>query len=231
MASIGSSPVRSGEDDDSYLFGGNMISADGQALTIDGTTFSALPSGSGIVVGGEGQTSTVSVGSTVNFLTVTGASVTAFATPVLLPGSDNNDGDNEQQLVTLGGSTYTALVTSGSLLVIDGHTVEPGKTTVINGETVVLSGTKLVVTKATASSAHGLGDAIASGLGSGLSASGDDEDENASDSSSSDAAEETGTPGDSGSDDHTAGESGAVPGLQVAFGCLVASVLFALALM
>jgi hypothetical protein len=169
----------------------------------------------------------------VDFLTVTGASVTAFATPVLLPGSRKDDGDdNDHQLVTLGDSTYTALTTSGSLLVIDGHTVEPGKTTVINGETMVLSGTHLVVAKATASSTRGLGDAIASGLGGGSSSSGDDDsDESASSSSESDAAEETGASGDGGSDDSTAGESAAVPGAQVAFGCLVASSLFALALM
>jgi hypothetical protein len=229
VASVDSSPVRSGEDDDLYMFGGNTLSVGGQALTIDGTTFSALPSGSGIVVGSEGQTSTVSLGSTVDFLTVTGASVTAFATPVLLPGGDNDDGNNKQQLVTLGGSTYTALATAGSLLVIDGHTVEAGKTTVINGETVVLSGTKLVVAETSASSTRGLGDAIASGLGGGLSSSGDDKDESASDSPGSDAAEETGASGDGSNDDSAAGESGAVPGVQVAFGCLVASVLFALA--
>ena len=233
VASIDSSPVRSGDEDGQYVFGGNTLSAGGQALTIDGTTFSALPSGSGIVVVSEGQTSSVSLGSTVDFLTVTGASVTAFATPVLLPGSRKDDGDdNDHQLVTLGGSTYTALTTSASLLVIDGHTVEPGKTTVINGETMVLSGTHLVVEKATASSTRGLGDAIASGLGGGSSSSGDDDsDESASSSSESDVAEETGASGDGGSDNSTAGENAAVPGVQVAFGCLVASVLFALALM
>jgi hypothetical protein len=232
--------VRSGEDDGQYVFGGNTLSVGGQALTIDGTTFSALPSLSGVAVVDEGQTSTASLGGTVDFLTVTGASVTAFATPVLLPGGDNNNGgDSDQQLVTLGGSTYTALATKGSLLVVDGQTVNPGETTVIHGATVVLSGTSLVVAKATASSTHGLGDAIISGLGGGSSSSssslsGDDEDETAS-SSSGPNAEKTGASSDGasndGSDDSTTDQSGAVPGVQVAVGCLVASAAFALALM
>jgi hypothetical protein len=230
VASIDSSYVRSGENEDLYIFGGNALSVGGQALTIDGTTFSALPSASGIVVVSEGQTSTVSLGGTVDFLTVTGASVSAFATPVLLPGGDNDgDDDSDQHLVTLGGSTYTAFATSGSLLVIDGRTVKPGDTTVINGETVVLSGTNLVVAKATATSTHGLGDAIISGISGG--SAGDDEDASASGSSDSDSAEETGTSGEGGSDESAAGESRAVPGVQVAFGCLVASAVFALALM
>jgi hypothetical protein len=241
VASIDSSPVRSGEDDGQYVFGGNTLSVGGQALTIDGTTFSALPSLSGVAVVDEGQTSTASLGGTVDFLTVTGASVTAFATPVLLPGGgeNNNGGDSDQQLVTLSGSTYTALATKGSLLVVDGQTVNPGETIVIHGETVVLSGTSLVVAKATASSTHGLGDAIISGLGGGSSSSssslsGDDEDETAS-SSSGPNAEETGASSDGasndGSDYSTTDQSGAVPGVQVAVGCLVASAVFALALM
>jgi hypothetical protein len=240
VASIDSSPVRSGEDDGQYVFGDNTLSVGGQALTIDGTTFSALLSLSGVAVVDEGQTSTVSLGGTVDFLTVTGASVTAFATPVLLPDGDNNNGgDSDQQLVTLGGSTYAALVTKGSLLVVNGQTVNPGETTVIHGETVVLSGTSLVVAKATASSTHGLGDAIISGLGGGSSSSssslsGDDEDQTAS-SLSGPNAEETGASSDGasneGSDDSTTDQSGAVPGVQVAVGCLVASAVFALALM
>jgi hypothetical protein len=231
VATIDSSPVRSGENDGQYVFGGNTLSAGGQALTIDGTTFSALPSRSGIAVVNQGQTSTASLGGTVDFLTVTGASVTAFATPVLLPGGDNHGDDSHQQLVTLGGSTYTALATDGSLLVIDGQTVNPGETTVIHGETVVLSGTSLVVV--TATSTHGLGDAIMSGLGGGSSSSsssGDDEEETASSSSGPDA-EETSASNDGGSGDSTTGESAAVPGAQVAFVCLVASAVFALALM
>ena len=226
VASIDSSPLRSGEDDGQYVFGSNTLSAGGQALKIDGTTFSALPSASGIVVVSEGQTSTMSLGDTVGFLTVTGASVTAFATPVLLPGDNDYGDDSGNQLVTLRGSTYTALATSGSLLIIDGHTVEPGETIIINGETVVLSGTRLVVAGATITSAQGLGDAIMSGIGGGSSSSSlpiGDDDESASGSSEPDAAEETGISGDR--------ESAAVPGVQVAFGCLVASAVFVLALM
>jgi hypothetical protein len=229
VATIDSSPVRSGEDDGHYVFGGNTLSAGGQAIMIDGTTFSALPSRSGIAVVNQGQTSTASLGGTVDFLTVTGASVSAFATPVLLPGGDN-DGNSDHHLVTLGGSTYTALATEGSLLVIDGQTVNPGETTVIHGETVVLSGTSLVVM--TATSTHGLGDAIMSGLGGVSSAtsssSGDDEDETASSSSGSDA-EETGA--SDGSDESTADRSGAMPGSQISFGCLVASAVLALVFM
>lgn len=232
VASIDSSTVRSGEDVEQYFFGGNTLSAGGRALTVDGKTFSALPSLSGIAVASEGKTSTVSLGGTVDFLTVTGASVSAFATPVLLPPGDDDDSKN-QQLVSLAGKTYTARATEGSLLVVDGQTVKPGETTVLHGETVVLSGSKLVVAaEATASSTHGLGDAIISGLGgvsspspSSSSSSGDDENESTASSSASDA-EETGTSGD-GDDE----QSAAVPGVQVALGCLLASAAFALALM
>jgi len=240
VASMASSPVQSGEDDeDNYIFGSNTISAGGQALAIDGKTFSALPSLSGIVVASEGQASTVSVGGTVDFLTVTGGSFDAFATPVLLPGNNDDDGNDsgsappQQQTVTLGGSTYTALATEGSLLVIDSQTVKPGETTVINDKTVVLSGTKLIVAGATATSTHGMGDEIMNGLGgaSPSSSSGNDQKEGTP-SSSEPEAEETSTANDDGVSDATlAGDSRAASGAQVTLGCLVASALFALALM
>jgi len=191
VASIDSSPVLSSEDgDENYVFGSNTVSAGGQALAIDGTTFSALPSHSGIVVANEGQTSIVSVGGIVDFLTVTGATFSAFATPVLL-SSNNNDDEN---------GTGTANMAEASV-----------------------------------TSTHGLGDAIMGGLGGGSSptaSSGDGEEGKSTSSSSEPDAEETGASGDDGISDATlAGDSKAAQGAYVAFGSIVASALFALALM
>ncbi|TLD09524.1 hypothetical protein E2P81_ATG10507 [Venturia nashicola] len=167
MSAAGSmitSNVQSGPSDAQYIVDGKTLTAGGTALTIAGTTYSALPSGSGIAVFIDGKTSTASVGETLGVKTA--GSDSDLPTPVLLPA-------DKEQLVTLGGKTYTAQATSGSLLILGTHTIRPGATTVIDGETLVLSGTNLVRATGTSTSNTGLGDAIMSGIGRTTSAGGE----------------------------------------------------------
>lgn len=145
--------LQSGGSEDEYVVGGTTLTASAEALTSAGTTYSALPSGSGVIVAAEGTTTTASIGEAIGH-------DPDIATPVILPAGS-------QQLVTIDGSTYTAHATKGSLLVVDGQTISPGATAVINGETVYLTGSNLVQSTGTSKSTHGLGDAIMSGIGGG----------------------------------------------------------------
>lgn len=168
MSAAGSmitSNVQSGLSDAQYIVEGKTLTASGTAVTIAGTAYYALPSGSGIAVVVDGKTSTASVGETLGIKTA-GSDSGGLPTPVLLPA-------NTEQLVTLGGRTYTVFATSGSLLILGTHTIRPGVTTVFDGETLVLCGTNLVRATGTSTSTTGLGDAIMSGIG--RTASGGDE--------------------------------------------------------
>jgi hypothetical protein len=148
--------VQSGRSENEYVFAGTTLSAGGAALTSAGTTFSALPSGSGLAIIADGATRTASLGETI------GTSDSSLPTPVLLPA-------DSEQLITVGDKTYTARITDGSLLVLGSQTVKPGVTTVINGETLLLTGSNLVLATGTSTSTRGLGDAIISGIGGGSS--------------------------------------------------------------
>jgi hypothetical protein len=148
--------VEPGRSENEYIFAGTTLTAGGAALTSSRTTFSALPSGSGVAIIADGATSTASLGETI------GTSDSSLPTPVLLPA-------DSAQLVTVGDKTYTARVTDGSLLVLGSQTVKPGQTTVINGETLLLTGSNLILATGTSTSTRGLGDAIISGIGGGSS--------------------------------------------------------------
>lgn len=166
--------LQSGGSEEEYIVAGSTLTAGREAFTSAGTAYSALPSGSGIVVAVEGRTSTASVGEAIE-------SESDTPTPVLLPAGS-------QQLVTIGGSTYTAHATEGSLLVVGGQTISPGATTVVNGESVYLIGSNLVQATGTNTSTHDLGDAIMSGIGGG-------EDETTSTTSTTEVVAEQTTSG------------------------------------
>jgi hypothetical protein len=150
--------VEPGRSANEYVFAGTTLTAGGAAFTSAGTTFSALPSGSGLAIIADGATSTASLGETI------GTNDSSLPTPVLLPA-------DSAQLVTVGDKTYTARITDGSLLVLGTQTVKPGQTTVINGETLLLTGSNLILATGTSTSTRGLGDAIISGIGGGSSES------------------------------------------------------------
>lgn len=175
--------VQTGSSEGEYIFAGQTLTAGGEALTSTGTTYSALPSGSGIAIIAGGTTSTASVGGTIG-----AASDTDLPTAVLLPA-------NPSQLVTIGDNTYTARITDGSLLVLGTQTVRPGVTTVINGETLLLTGSNLVQATGTSTSTRGLGDAIMSGIGGSSSSDSDASSETGSESADASAAEPTSNAG------------------------------------
>jgi hypothetical protein len=150
--------VEPGRSANEYVFAGTTLTAGGAAFTSAGTTFSALPSGSGLAIIADGATSTASLGETI------GTNDSSLPTPVLLPA-------DSAQLVIVGDKTYTARITDGSLLVLGTQTVKPGQTTVINGETLLLTGSNLILATGTSTSTRGLGDAIISGIGGGSSES------------------------------------------------------------
>lgn len=183
----GSASVQPGSSEGEYAFAGQTLTAGGAAFTSAGTTYSALPSGSGIAIIADGRTSTASIGGTIGANTA--GSDSDLPTPVLLPA-------NPSQLVTIGDKTYTARITDGSLLVLGSQTVRPGVTTVINGETLLLTGSNLVLATGTSTSTRGLGDAIMSGIGGSSSSDSDASSETgSSESADASAAEPTSSAG------------------------------------
>jgi hypothetical protein len=156
-ASPASSPVvHAGENNGEYILEGNTLAVGGQALTSGGATFSALPDGSGVLVVSNGHTSRIPLGEAADVNT--SGSDSNLPTPVILLA-------NPEQLITIGDETYTAHITTGSLLVLGGQTIRPGFTTVINGETLLLTGSNLLLATGTSTSTRGLGGSIVSSLG------------------------------------------------------------------
>lgn len=180
----GSASVQPGSSEAEYVYAGQTLTAGGDAFTSAGTTYSALPSGSGLAIIAGDTTSTALIGATLS-----AASDSDLPTPVLLPA-------NPSQLITIGDNTYTARITDGSLLVLGTQTIRPGVTTVINGETLLLTGSNLVQATGTNTSTRGLGDAIMSGIGGGSSSSDSDaSSETGSESADASAAEPTSSAG------------------------------------
>lgn len=136
--------------------GSPTASPGGPFLTRDGSTFPTLPSGSGILIIAEGTTSTASVGQQIDTNGPPTGDISPW-TPALLTNAP-------QQTITIGGSAYTAHAVESSMVIIDGHTVRPDATTVIDGESVFLSGTSLVVATGTSTSTPGPGDESGSGV-------------------------------------------------------------------
>lgn len=174
------SDVQPGNHEGQYVIDGRTLTAGGAALTISGTTYSALPSDSGIAVIVDGKTSAASIGQTLDINTADSDSDSP--TPVLLPA-------DKEQMITLGGRTYTAHMTDGSLLVLGAHTMTPGVTTVIDGKTLVLSGTNIMQAAGPTTLTTGLGDAIMSGIG--RQTGGGNNEGSASSTSTSSGAEST----------------------------------------
>jgi hypothetical protein len=149
-----SDTLRSGESEDEYVFAGNTLSADENFLAFAGVTYSALKSGSGIIMVAEDSTSTVSVGQAV------GASFAPEGdldspSHLLLP-------DGSQQLVTSSFDIYTA-----SAILDASDETRDATATAVNGETISSNTITSVQGTKTSSSTHGLGDAIISGIGGG----------------------------------------------------------------
>lgn len=223
--SSGQGDLTTGAYGSTFVTEGQTITAGGIAATVSGTTYSVLPSGSGVQVIASGATSTLQQSSQdAGFATLPGGQViSTVALPATAPASITIDGkafayqeiapsaviigsetlsvggpavtengetlsltsrsssavlvvngtsstalpatSSAQQLVTLGGQTYTAYAAGSSAVVVDGQTVSQGTATVIDGETVSLSGTDLVVASGTVTSTEGIGGAIMSGLG------------------------------------------------------------------
>jgi hypothetical protein len=201
--------IQAGKTDNEYVMSGKTLTASGDALTSAGTTYSALPSGSGVVIAVGGTTSTASIGEAVNANTA--GSNSGLSTPVLLPA-------DPEQLVTVGDHTYTVHITDGSLLVLGSQTIRPGITTVVNGETLLLNGTNLVLATGTSTSSRGLGNPIMSGIGGGS--------ENEKGSTATESSESSAAPAEptSGAEQRSSSV------VHVLLGCL-ASAMFALFLM
>jgi len=184
-ASTAASPVvQAGENNGEYIFEGHALTVGGQALTSGDATFSALPSG-GLLVVSNGHTSTVPLGKAGDINAC--GSDSSLPTPVLLP-------ENPGQLITLGDKTYTAHITTGSLLVLGGQTIRPGFTTVINGETLLLTGSNLVLATGTSTSTRGLGESIMSGISDESESGGKKASSTASETSESSATAATAEP-------------------------------------
>jgi hypothetical protein len=150
--------LRSGDSEDEYIFAGDTLSAGGNALDLADVTYSALESGSGIVMMAEDTTSTLSVGQAISASSTFGSGSNLDSpSPLLLPAGS-------QQLITSSVDIYTAST-------ILGASDETGNATAtatgINGGTASAQGT------GTVSSTRVLGDAIISGLGGGNADDGD----------------------------------------------------------
>jgi len=181
--STATSPVvQAGGNNAEYIFEGHTLTVDGQALTSGGATFSVLPGARGVLVVSNGHTSTLPLGEAgdVN----TSGSDFNLPTPVLLPG-------NPEQLITIGDKTYTAHITTGSLLVLGSQTIRPGFTTVINGKTLLLTGSNLVLATDTSTSTRGLGESIMSGISEESKSGGKQASSTASEGSESSATAAT----------------------------------------
>lgn len=161
-SSVDSITLQSGGSEDAYVFAGNTLSAGGSALASAGVTYSALPSGSGIVIVAEDSTSIASIGDALD-LSVTTGGESGLPTPVMLPAGS-------QQLVTISGEVYTTFIANS----------------ITNNGTLSFNSTTAAQTAETSSSTHGLGDAIMSGIGGGVTSS---DEENSSPSSETTAAE------------------------------------------
>lgn len=133
--------LRSGTPEDVYVFAGKTLSAGDGALISLGATYSALPSGSGIIIVAEKSTSTARVGDamTVNII------------------AETSSGFVPHQLVTVSGNVYTTSVADGN----------PLATSLLAGSmpATITNSTASVPTTETSSSTHGIGDAIMSGIG------------------------------------------------------------------
>jgi hypothetical protein len=168
--------VQAGGNSGEYVFEGHTLTVDGQALMSGGATFSALPDARGVLVVSNGHTSTIPLGKAgdVN-------ADSSLPISVLLSA-------NPEQLITIGDKTYTAHITTNSLLVLGSQTIRPGFTTVINGETLLLTGSNLVLATGTSTSTRGLGESIMSGISDGSDSDGKETSSTASESSEASAA-------------------------------------------
>ncbi|KAK5125646.1 hypothetical protein LTR85_011920 [Meristemomyces frigidus] len=150
------SPVQATANDGSsvYVVGSQTLSSAGSAVTVAGTTYSALSSGSGLVVAASGTTSTILQGSAHSVI-IPGASGSAYVVgsqPITAGGS----------AATVSGTTYSALPSDSGLVV-----AASGATS-----TILQSSARGVVTPAASGSAYVAdGQTITAG-GSGATISG-----------------------------------------------------------
>lgn len=173
-ASADSFTLRSGGSEDDYVLAGNTLSAGESALISAGMTYSALPSGSGIIIVAGDSTSTASVGESI------GVSVTAES-DLDLPTPDQT---HHQQLVTISGNVYTTSIVS------NGTSNAPVATT--NNGTLPSNSTAPAQTTQSGSSTHGLGDAIMSGIGGGATSTESDDNSPSPESTDVEASSDAG---------------------------------------
>jgi hypothetical protein len=167
--------LRSGDSGDEYVFAGNTLSAGGNALDLAHVTYSALESGSGIIMMAEGTTSTLSVGQAISASSASGSDLDS-PSPLLLPAGS-------QQPVTSSVDIYTA---STSLSASDETGNATATATAISDGTLSSNTTTSVEETETSSSTRGLGDAILSGIGGGNADDGDGNTSNPGTQSSTD---------------------------------------------
>jgi hypothetical protein len=167
--------LRSGDSGDEYVFAGNTLSAGGNALDLAHVTYSALESGSGIIMMAEGTTSTLSIGQAISASSASGSDLDS-PSPLLLPAGS-------QQPVTSSVDIYTA---STSLSASDETGNATATATAISDGTLSSNTTTSVEETETSSSTRGLGDAILSGIGGGNADDGDGNTSNPGTQSSTD---------------------------------------------
>jgi hypothetical protein len=141
--------LRPGDSDDEYVFAGNFLSAGDKALDFAGVTYSALKSGSGIIIIAEESTSTASVGQAIGANFAIRSDLNSPSPLLLAAGL--------QQLVT-----SSAGISTASAILEASDESRNGTSTAISSNT-----TSSLQTTETSSSTRGLGDAIISGMGGG----------------------------------------------------------------
>ena len=156
-AFTGPATLRSGGSEDEYIFAGKTISVGDQGLAFAGVTYSALRSGSGIIIIAEDSTSTLGVGQAVGTNFASGSDLDSPSLVILPAGSQ--DLSTGTDIYTISGIIYTSDGTvSATDAAITGGTKSSNITDSVSG---------------TVSSTHGLGDAIMSGIGGGNADDGD----------------------------------------------------------
>lgn len=163
-----SATLQSGASENEYILAGNTLSAGQPALTVAGVTYSALESGSGIVMMAGDSTSTATVGQAIDASFTLGSDPNS-PSPLILPAGS-------QQLGVSGVDIYTA----SSAILTAGNGTSDADTTAKTSAAISPNFTGSPQETVAGSSTRGVGDAIMSGLGGGVADGGGNGDVNTS---------------------------------------------------